>query len=102
MSQENWRRTVGRIIAGLEGLPHGQVVKVVPPHRPVPQAHVVLDEKSLGLTAYEVINRLLEGDPIVCLGGYVREGKLVINPMSLQDGEEQVIVARLRALRAPG
>lgn len=101
--QENWRCTVGRIISGLEGLPHVQVMEVVPPQRPVPQAHVLLDEKGLGLTAYEVINRLLEGDPIVCVGeGYAREGKLVINPLSLQDGDEQVIVARLRALLAPG
>jgi hypothetical protein len=62
----------------------------------VPKIEIWLDQELLGMSAYEVVEALETGDPIVCVSqGLTPKGGLVVNPLTLEDGEEKVIAERL-------
>lgn len=100
--RERWRATVRRVADALSGLPGVAVSVTAPPER-YPLARIQLDEAQLGFSAFDAINRLLEGDPIVAVGeGAAAEGALLINPVNLSGEETAVLIERLRAvLRRP-
>ena len=55
----------------------------------VPKAEVWIDDELLGMSAFELIAQLETGDPAVFVSqGLAPHGGLVINPMTLEDGEE--------------
>jgi hypothetical protein len=57
---------------------------------------VHLDEGALRTTAMRVAVHLAEGDPIVAVGqGGLEAGRISLGTMCLEDGEEEVVVARL-------
>ena len=65
----------------------------------VPLLELRVDESALGLSAFDIGLALQRGDPPVQLGERrAAEGVLTINPAGLQDGEDEIVVARLRAL----
>lgn len=93
-----WERIVRTVVDGLAGLPHVRA-SLHAPATGVPRAHVDLDEAALGLTAFDAIRRLLDGEPRVAAGeGRARQGGLVINPMALRDEDVPALIARLRSL----
>jgi L-seryl-tRNA(Ser) seleniumtransferase len=62
----------------------------------VPKAEIWLDQELLGMSAFEVIQALETGDPVVCVGqGLSPQGGFQINPLTLEDGEERIIADRL-------
>ncbi|MCC7369836.1 MAG: aminotransferase class V-fold PLP-dependent enzyme [Chloroflexi bacterium] len=62
----------------------------------VPRAEVWIDHELLGMSAYDVIEALETGDPVVCVSqGNAPSGGLVINPMTLEDGEERIVAQRI-------
>ncbi len=65
----------------------------------VPLLELRVDEAALGLSAFDIGLALQRGDPPVHLGERrAAEGVLTINPAGLQDGEDEIVAARLRAL----
>ena len=55
-----------------------------------------LDEGALRTTAVRVAVHLAEGDPMVAVGqGGLDAGRISLGTMCLEDGEEEVVVARL-------
>jgi L-seryl-tRNA(Ser) seleniumtransferase len=62
----------------------------------VPKIEIWLDQELLGQSAYDVIEALETGDPIVCVSqGLAPRGGLLVNPLTLEDGEERIIAERL-------
>ncbi len=65
--------------------------------RPIPQIRLHLDERALGLSAADLVNQLLDGDPMIAVGqGLIRNGIVMLNPMCLENGEEEILIEKLR------
>ena len=63
----------------------------------LPQLWVQLDEQSLDFTAYDVVNRLLQGNPAIALSESRAEfGTVIVNPSTLNDDEAVIVGRRLR------
>jgi seryl-tRNA(Sec) selenium transferase len=94
-----WGARIQAIVRGLEGLAGIEATHVFPSQRgrPVPEAHIRVNEKKLGMTAWEVINQLQKGDPIIAVyESLASSGLLVIFPEALRDDEPDIIVRRLK------
>jgi L-seryl-tRNA(Ser) seleniumtransferase len=61
-----------------------------------PRAQITLNERALGLTAKKIADKLREGDPIVWLNQV--DNKLIVNPFGLLDGDEEIIVERIKEI----
>jgi L-seryl-tRNA(Ser) seleniumtransferase len=59
----------------------------------LPAAYVALDEAELGMTIETVIQQLREGNPGIVVGR--SQGGIVLRVQMMQQGEEQVVAARL-------
>lgn len=68
--------------------------------QPMPRARALIDETLVGKSAPQVLRELLDGDPGIDLAPMGSDG-LFINPQTLQKGEMEIIVARLREALAP-
>lgn len=66
--------------------------------QPPPLLEIAVGETRLGRSAMEVCRRLRRGSPPCYVGhGKLSEGKLVINPLHLDDARTAALAARLRA-----
>lgn len=96
--RRRWQQIVDHIAANLQDLPGVRTQVVVdgryarPPILPVCLIH--LNEGALGRSRAEVVMQLLEGEPGIALGSF--EGGLLVNPIAIEPGEEQIIAQRLR------
>jgi D-glucosaminate-6-phosphate ammonia-lyase len=64
---------------------------------PPPLLEILIIENRLGRTAFEVCRRLRRGSPPCYVGhGKLSEGKLVVNPLHLDDARTAALAARLR------
>ena len=61
-----------------------------------PRARVIFDEEKLGITAAEVNDLLKEGNPAIYAPQ--SENQITLNPQCLQDGEEKIIVQRIKSI----
>ena len=61
-----------------------------------PRARLTIDEKGLGMTAREINEELRRGDPPI----YAQQigNQIILNPQCLQDGEEKIIVRRIKEI----
>ena len=92
-----WRRLAQRLAEGLSGLDGVKVSYHDGGSRGTATARVRLDEARLGMSAVEVVNRLSEGDPIVAVQqGGVDQGRFALGTMCLADGEEEIVIRRVR------
>ncbi len=94
-----WNTRTQAIVRGLEGLDGIEATVVFPGSggRPVPEAHIRVDEKRRGMTAWEVINQLQKGDPIIAVyESFASSGLLVVFPETLRDDEPEIVVQRLK------
>jgi L-seryl-tRNA(Ser) seleniumtransferase len=88
------RRRLERIAAALEGLPVECLVRVPADGESVPLLEVAVGGAAL---ARDVCRRLRRGRPPVYVGhGLLDEGKLVVNPLHLDDGRTAALAQRLR------
>jgi len=91
-----WEATCHRVAEQLAGVPGVRTEVVVsgryarPPIVPVCLIHL----DSAGVTRDEVDRRLMGGDPGIGVGKF--DGGLIVNPMTLLEGEEIVVAQRLR------
>ena len=62
--------------------------------QPSARAHVHIDAAAVGRTRDEIVQGLLDGSPSVSVA-LGPDSSLYLNPMTLEDGEEEVVLARL-------
>jgi len=68
--------------------------------QPMPRAEIVFDEAALGLTRDEVLAQLRSGKPSIALAAAGKSG-VYLNPQTLQPGEVETVVARIKEIIAP-
>jgi len=61
-----------------------------------PRARIIFDEEQLGITAKEVNDLLRKGNPAIYAPQ--SENQITLNPQCLQDGEEKIIVQRIKKI----
>jgi len=96
-----WERRIEVIEKALKDIPTLACERIVPPianHVP----HVILSwgEKRLKITRQRLTRELADGDPPVQIGRVSGTGDkgVLISVFALQDGEEQIVADRLRAI----
>jgi L-seryl-tRNA(Ser) seleniumtransferase len=96
------RAGLERVAAALDSLP-ARCRLIVPEDREgLPLLEIALDEPALGRSALEVCRRLRQGSPPVYVGhGLLDQGKLVINPLHLNESRTTILVRRLAEELAP-
>jgi L-seryl-tRNA(Ser) seleniumtransferase len=107
---EAWERKVKWMIdrlGAIPGIEAGKVYqKVVEDGEPTaPMCSLVLDEGISRVSGRELVERLKDGDPRIWvlwepafLLGEGQEGKICINPQYMLDGEEEIVVERIKGL----
>jgi len=96
---ERWEKQVQRIFKGLSSIPHIQVLRGFPTQpltqpATIPRIYVKFDEEVLGLTKEDVAKKLYEGDPRIAT--VVEKNCLAFNPHMLNEGEEDLIIERMK------
>jgi L-seryl-tRNA(Ser) seleniumtransferase len=96
-----WEAMLEAIAAPLREVRGVRVRCEVGTRQPVPLLAIDLDPEVIGLSAYEALNRLMEGDPAVALAESRAEfDTLMVNPMAL--GDEDVGIVRDRVCAVLG
>lgn len=62
--------------------------------QPLPRARVVIDRDQAGLSRDQVVEQLMNGSPSIHVASSGSDA-IFLNPMTLADGEEQVVLDRL-------
>ena len=85
-------------IGSLPGVTVRRVFPVGPGRRPgtIPRAYVEWDVGIVRVTVQEIVDSLLDGDPPIVVGA--ADDALVLNPQTLDPGEEEIIADRLHQL----
>jgi D-glucosaminate-6-phosphate ammonia-lyase len=90
------RDRLGEVAAALSGTA-GKPRLIPSDGESLPLLEIDVDAKALGRSALEVCRRLRQGKPPVQVGhGRLDEGKLMINPLHLNEDRTQALVRRLR------
>lgn len=98
--QARWTAACETVAEALAGIPGVEAHVLAPDgrERGWPIAEIALDERQLGLTAYEVVTALADGEPPIALDEAVAwRGALRVTPTHLRDGEERVVATALAA-----
>lgn len=89
-------RLLQQIVTALESCPARCHLIVPADGQGLPLLEITLDEKALGRSALEVCRSLRRGRPSIQVGhGGLSEGKLVVNPLHLNDERTVVLMRRL-------
>jgi len=92
-----WTKRLDIVAAVLGDVDGVVVTRQCRPGKPIPVLLLDLDEGRLGLTAYDVVNDLLEGSPPIAITeSHAELGRLSVNAMGLTDGEAEIVGRRLR------
>lgn len=99
---ERYERIVQTWISGLSELPGVSVERGFPSEagQPHGRAIVTLDDTAK-LTAPELVEALWNGEPCIAVSAY-GTGSVALNPQSIEDGEEVIVVNAIRALLGGG
>ncbi|MCK5767016.1 MAG: hypothetical protein KAH35_01395, partial [Candidatus Atribacteria bacterium] len=62
----------------------------------IPRVYVKFDEKVLGLTKEDIASKLYEGEPRIA--AVVEKNYLTFNPHMLSEGEEDLIIKRMKEI----
>ncbi len=65
--------------------------------QPMPRAEIIFDEKALGMTRDEILNKLREGKPSIELPS-AGPNSIFVNPQTLEPGQEIIITDRLKEI----
>jgi seryl-tRNA(Sec) selenium transferase len=94
---ERWQRCLDPIERALEGIAGIRVSRHVPQHKPVPSLRIDLEGDRAATRAYDLVNRLLDGEPAIAIDqSYAEHGRLSINPQGLTAEEAMVVARRVR------
>ncbi len=96
---ERWEKQVQRIIKGLSSIPHLQALQGYPTQpltqpATIPRVYVKFDEEILGVTKEDIAKELYEEDPRIAV--IVEKKYLTFNPHMLAEGEEDLIIERVK------
>ncbi|MFN8593309.1 MAG: aminotransferase class V-fold PLP-dependent enzyme [Thermomicrobiales bacterium] len=92
-----FHRLLDPIEEALRGIDGISVSRHVPARKPVPSLRIDLDGKDSGRCAYDLVNRLLTGDPAIAVDqSYAEHGRVAITPMGITAQEAQSVARRLR------
>ena len=92
-----WHGLLDPIEEALRGVHGIRVARHVPARKPVPSLRIDLGGDAAGSRAYDLVNRLLAGDPAVAVDqSYAEHGRLSVNPMGLTEDEALAVARRLR------
>jgi L-seryl-tRNA(Ser) seleniumtransferase len=98
---QRWEEIVQYFVTeldGLKGIKAWRGFPTEPGIQPtcIPRAYIEISEEELGISIPEIQARLREGDPGIVVGTF--EKGLVLNPQMLEDGEEKIVVGRLKEI----
>jgi uncharacterized pyridoxal phosphate-dependent enzyme len=96
-----WERRIEVIEEAVKDIPTLQYERIVPPiANHVPHLILSWDEKRLKITRQRLTRELAGGDPPIQLGRVSGTGDkgVLISVFALQNGEEQIVADRLRAI----
>jgi len=95
-----YEETVQYFVRELDGIPGVRAQRDFPSEagQPHPRALVMLDAATLGFGRDHVIKALRDGEPSIAVAA-APEG-ILINPQTLQEGEERIIARRLKEILA--
>lgn len=94
-----WESRVRHMAEALAGLHHTTLTCTTADEvdRPVPRVRLRVDEEALGTTAAEIVERLRRAEPSVRVQPFgLHEGTLILNPVCLLEGDEELVVQALR------
>jgi L-seryl-tRNA(Ser) seleniumtransferase len=92
-----WQRRLDPIEQALEGISGIRVSRHLSHRKPVPSLRIYLESDHAARRAYELVNRLLDGEPSIAVDqSYAEHGRLSINPQGLTAEEAAVVARRLR------
>jgi L-seryl-tRNA(Ser) seleniumtransferase len=96
------KRRSRAIVEGLKGTAADCRLQVPADGQSLPILELVVDERRLGRSAIEVCRGLRQGQPPIQVGhGGLFEGKLVVNPMHLNQERTAALLKRLREELTP-
>jgi len=94
---QRWQQCLDPIEQALEGMPGIRVSRHLSHRKPVPSLQVELVSDSAPARAYDLVNRLLDGEPAIAVDqSYAEHGRLSINPQGLTAEEATAVARRLR------
>jgi L-seryl-tRNA(Ser) seleniumtransferase len=94
---EQWQRRLDPIERALEGIAGIRVSRRVPLRKPVPSLRIDLDGDCAATRAYDLVNRLLDGEPAIAVDqSHAEHGQLSINPQGLTAEEATAVARRMR------
>jgi uncharacterized pyridoxal phosphate-dependent enzyme len=98
---QSYEDQVQEVITALTDLRGVKVTRSFPSEagQPMPRADVQFDTQVLGLSRKEILEQLREGEPCIYLSPAGENG-VYINPQTLQTGELDIILNRIRELIA--
>ncbi|MCC6792263.1 MAG: aminotransferase class V-fold PLP-dependent enzyme [Thermomicrobiales bacterium] len=98
-----WSETLSQIEAIVGELSGVHIRQQFNSRRPIPYLVFELDEAKLGFTAYDAVNRLLQGNPaIAVIESRAEFGQIAVNAMGLTCEEAETIGRRLRTVLTGG
>ncbi len=96
---DRWKVVTVHLSKLLEGIPNLTVTASLNPGRPVPMIRAELDEDAAGMSALDLVQKLMSGDPSVHVGtSGVYEGSFSLSPLCLREGDPEAVSSRIRAL----
>jgi D-glucosaminate-6-phosphate ammonia-lyase len=94
---QRWQRCLDPIEQALQGIPGIRVNRHLSHRKPVPSLQIELAGDSAPVRAYDLVNRLLDGQPAIAVDqSYAEHGRLSINPQGLTTAEATAVARRLR------
>jgi L-seryl-tRNA(Ser) seleniumtransferase len=96
-----WERRIETIEAELKAVSDLQFERIVPPiANRVPHLLLTWDKRRIRITREQLVRELADGEPSIQIGRVSGTGDkgILISVFMLQDGEEQIVGARLREL----
>lgn len=100
---ERWQRRLDPIEQALDGILGIRVSRHVPVNKPVPSLRIELDGEYKGGQAYDLVNRLLNGEPAIAIDQSHAEHRLLsINPQGLTAEEAATVAQRTREVLVQG
>jgi len=98
----SWEKKLEYISKSLETIPHMKIeIFKSQQDNIVPYLKISLDEKRLGISEREFVNKLKEGNPSIRIygGDYPRPNTpLLIFPNTLLEGDEEIIVRKIKEI----
>ena len=102
---KEFERRIGVIEKAVNGVPTVECERIVPPvANHVPHLQIAWDEKRVKTTREKVTRALADGDPPIRIGRVSGTGDkgILISVLTLQEGEEQTVAARLAEILKAG